>query len=68
MNSDWYAGMEGKRSGPFSEAELVGLIKAGKVGTDTLLWRKGMADWKPAHQVQELASLFEAEPPPLPSA
>ena len=34
---------------------------------DTLVWKQGMANWELAGNVQELAPLFGAVPPPPPS-
>lgn len=64
---EWYAAIEGKQAGPFTRQALAEQVKAGKVTKQTLVWHKGMANWAAADQVQELNSLFGAEPPPIPS-
>ncbi|MEQ1862768.1 MAG: TIGR00266 family protein [Chthoniobacteraceae bacterium] len=49
------------------ESQLAGLVLAGTLKPDTLVWTDGMAEWKPAGQV--LAQLFTKSagaPPPLP--
>lgn len=56
------------QQGPFSVAEL----KLKGIGSDTLVWTDGMAEWAPAWQVEELRPLFENQtagasvPPPPP--
>jgi hypothetical protein len=32
-------------AGPFTKAKLTAMIKAGEVNRDTLVWKKGMANW-----------------------
>jgi hypothetical protein len=39
----------------------------GSLTRDTLVWKQGMAAWTPAAHVPELAGMFAASPPPLPS-
>lgn len=56
------------QQGPFSVAEL----KQKGIGSDTLVWTEGMAEWAPAWQVEELRPLFNSQsvgpsvPPPPP--
>lgn len=64
--SVFYAALGGQQAGPFDTAALQGHANAGRLTRETLVWRQGMAAWTPAGQVPELASLFEAVPPPLP--
>jgi membrane protease subunit (stomatin/prohibitin family) len=63
----YYAGIGGAQQGPFDQAALQAKIKAGEIARDTLVWRQGMANWAAAGQLADLASLFAATPPPLPS-
>jgi uncharacterized RDD family membrane protein YckC len=44
---DWYYVTDGRRVGPVDEATLEVLVKAGAVGPGTLVWREGLADWRP---------------------
>lgn len=50
----WYYGSNGNQHGPVEEAELRAMIAAGSVGPQTLVWRDGMADWRPMSTVAEL--------------
>ena len=64
----YFALIDGERRGPYTLEELPG---AG-VMPDTLLWCKGMADWKPADEIGDvcrfyrlrIASLMNPEPEP----
>jgi len=66
--SEWYyATASGQRHGPLPAAELRALAAAGTIGAHTLVWREGMAQWRPLHESAvelELPTL----PPPLPPA
>ena len=59
-----------KQQGPVAVDEIARLIRGGAIRRDTLVWQAGMPDWRPAGQVNELASLFAqaAPPPPRPPA
>ena len=46
----------GQQAGPFSQDQLV--QKA--ISPETLVWKQGMADWKPAWKVEELRTVLEA--------
>ena len=52
---DWYYAEGQQQRGPVSEAELEGLVKAGTVGSDTLVWREGMENWQAYGQVKGAA-------------
>lgn len=62
----YYAGIGGAQQGPYDLAALQAKINSGEITRETLLWRQGMANWMPAGQVTDLATLFAATPPPLP--
>lgn len=51
----WFVYMKDTQYGPFSSVELQGLIDAGRVGSTTFLWKKGMADWQLLVHVPEWA-------------
>ncbi len=44
---DWYYVENGRRIGPIDDATLDTLVRAGAVGAGTLVWREGMAEWRP---------------------
>ena len=58
--ANWYYGENGEQRGPVEEHELRGLIAAGKVGSDTIIWREGMEGWKKLSEVPEWSSQLVA--------
>ncbi|HEY9248208.1 MAG TPA: RDD family protein [Rariglobus sp.] len=52
--------MKGQRLGPVSQAEFEQLASAGTITADTLVWRDGMADWRP---YAEAVPAAEGRPP-----
>ncbi|TCB98439.1 SPFH domain-containing protein [Micromonospora zingiberis] len=64
--TQWFIGVAGQRQGPFDLGGLAAQVGAGALGPDTLVWRAGMAQWQPAGQLPELASVLASVPPPLP--
>ena len=57
---------DGQASGPFNMAALQQQVQSGQLTRETLVWKEGMAQWTKAGEVEELAGLFKAVPPPLP--
>lgn len=51
-----------QQAGPYTLEELAAM----EITLDTMVWSEGMTDWTPAHQVNELTSLFtrSAQTPP----
>ena len=43
----WFYADNNQPVGPVDEARLRELAQAGKIGLDTLVWRQGMANWRP---------------------
>ena len=64
----WYA-ENGQRRGPVSLDQLRQLVRAGVVTKQTLIWRKGLANWAAAGTVEDMAVLFVPTdgPPKLPA-
>jgi len=62
----YFVAVDGQQAGPFDAAGLKEQIRSGKVKKDTLVWAEGMADWTAAGQVDAVAKLFGAVPPPIP--
>jgi uncharacterized RDD family membrane protein YckC len=57
MSRWYYADAGNQRQGPVASADLVGLRQQGALGWQTLVWREGMADWRPmAEFAGELAA------------
>jgi hypothetical protein len=52
----YYYSLNGQQQGPVSEEELNRLVATGVITTEALVWREGMAEWKPyAQAMQSLA-------------
>ena len=64
--AEWFVAYDGQQAGPFDAAKLQESARAGKLTRDTLVWKKGMAQWTKAGDVSEVADLIGAVPPPLP--
>ena len=69
----WHFVEGGKRAGPFTEDEMKGFVRQGRVRSDTLVWCDGMTDWMPLHLSKGAPLLLEASetvkqatPPALP--
>ena len=63
----WYYVEDNERKGPVSIEHLRQLVVTGQITSSTMLWKKGMASWIPASQIEEVSSTVAAdEPPPLP--
>jgi hypothetical protein len=63
----YYAAIDGKQAGPFGIESLGQHVQDGTVTKETLVWTAGMAEWAPAAEVEAVAKLFGAAPPPLPT-
>jgi hypothetical protein len=61
----WYHEAEGQRVGPKTEAELIALIAARKIGYGTSVWREGFPDWLKIENTSLRAHLEKVAPPPL---
>ena len=66
QQTQWYIGANGQQLGPFDQNGLAQQAGSGVLTPQSLVWHQGMAQWTPAAQVPELATLFGATPPPLP--
>lgn len=60
MSSQYYLGIAGEQTGPFTEQELRSKIKAAEVPEDALVWHDAMDDWKPIRSIPELWAHFKA--------
>jgi hypothetical protein len=63
---NWYYESEGKPRGPVSDSLLQELLRQGKISRHTLVWSKGMADWKTLGEALEPPSPSEEDRPPEP--
>ena len=44
---EWFYEKNGKQNGPVEVSDLARMLDAGELSLKTLVWRKGMDDWKP---------------------
>jgi hypothetical protein len=56
----------GKRFGPYSEAQVTGYVRQGHFTAADLAWHKGIPKWVPLSQVMTLPPVDPSAPPPLP--
>lgn len=54
----YHVAVNGVATGPFSPALLAQMAAAGALTRDSLVWKQGMAEWRRAGDVDELASVF----------
>jgi hypothetical protein len=59
----FYAMIDGKQAGPFSETEIARLIGEKKITKETYLWMPGMAGWQPAENIPAVLRLVALCPP-----
>jgi hypothetical protein len=64
--AEWFVAYDGQQAGPFDAAKLQEGARDGKLTRDTLVWKKGMAQWTKAGEIQEIADVIGTVPPPLP--
>ncbi len=58
--SDWYyADAERQRQGPLAAEELVQRFHQGRLRLDTLVWREGLADWRPLREFSDELALHQ---------
>lgn len=60
----WFYYQGSRRFGPVSSHEIAGLLHAGELDRDTLVWKSGMNDWVPLHQTALNTLVPHLMPPP----
>src|SRR5262245_45858506 len=65
----WFYAKSGQQAGPIDDLELERLIREGTIGSATLVWREGMANWQALAQLRPglLPPLVPAADPGIPS-
>lgn len=58
----YFISIQGKKQGPYTIEEMQKL----NLFNTTLVWKEGMAEWQPAHEIDELKEITHTPPPPLP--
>jgi hypothetical protein len=48
----WYYANQGQQAGPVDDAAFENLVRQGVVRDDSLVWKEGMAEWKPYSAVR----------------
>ncbi|MDR3210322.1 MAG: SPFH domain-containing protein [Planctomycetota bacterium] len=66
--AEWYAGVDGKQIGPFSATVIQEKLAGGEISRGGLLWKTGMAEWRPAGEIAEFQAFLATLPPPLPQS
>lgn len=61
----WFYESEGQRKGGVPEAEIIALIKEGKLTHGASVWCKGMPDWMRIENTDLRVHLDDSMPPPL---
>jgi len=64
--SKYYVAVDGNSTGPYDVKKLQEMADNGQLKKDSLVWKKGMADWVRADSVEELKDLF-TDIPPIPN-
>src|SRR5947209_6027158 len=68
MSENWYYGFGDERQGPFSGRELRALAEEGRIQPLDTIWKEGIEQGIPAHQVKNLFVPGEAAPGEGPDA
>lgn len=66
VNVAYMVSVNGQQFGPYNMQQLQQMVQNGQLTAQTYVWKQGMANWDLAGNVQELATLFGAVPPPMP--
>lgn len=67
--SDWYYAGDNRQHGPLAAEDLAALLRSGRIGRDTRIWREGMPEWRPLHEFAGelgLGGISASGPPPVP--
>lgn len=54
----WHYAQDGTANGPIDRITLKSMLQDGKLSPNSLVWREGMAEWKPARKVSELDTSY----------
>lgn len=63
----WYVDRE-RKVGPINSSEVSELIRDGKIGAKTMLWKEGMDSWSHLDEIDELLPVKKSTPPPIPTS
>jgi len=54
--SEWYYQQDGAEQGPITFDTLAEMAEEGGISRDTLVWKSGLPEWKPAGEVEGIFS------------
>lgn len=63
----YFVVIDNQQQGPFGLDQVQQLIAGSKINSTTLIWKKGLESWQVISNLPETSSLFNHNPPPLPS-
>lgn len=52
--TEWFVAHRNQQFGPFAATELQAAFRENRVPMSALVWKHGLEEWMPAHQVSEL--------------
>jgi len=61
---NWFYVEAGQQVGPVDDAQLAEMVRSGKINTETLVWREGMANWQTYREAAGPAIATASTPPP----
>ncbi len=64
----WYYMEDEQQRGPIMEADLEALRREGKINSETLVWREGLANWQPLGEVATVTEAAAGSPAASPVA
>jgi predicted Zn finger-like uncharacterized protein len=62
--TDWYAAINDEQQGPMTLDVIKGHWEAGRITSDSLVWRTGYGDWRPLSTVADLVKVLTPLPTP----
>lgn len=63
----WYFLVEGQPIGPYNVEALRGFFKSGHLNSESLFWKEGEPEWKPAAKYESLSEALHVKDPPEPT-
>ncbi|MES2808444.1 MAG: SPFH domain-containing protein [Bacteroidota bacterium] len=65
LSVEYHVAKDGKSEGPYSLGDIGNMVKGKLLSRESMIWKKGMAEWGAASTITEVADLFNDQPPPL---
>ncbi len=63
----WFFHVDGRNDGPHAAETVLEQVKMGRLDANTLVWKEGMGDWQPLHEVADFRGAFATPPPVKPA-